>query len=47
MEWINDSQANLNPVIYAGIIHYEYVRNILVDGNGELPGHLHHFTVHE
>ena len=35
MEWINNSSSKLNPVISAGIIHYEFVRiHPFVDGNG-------------
>ncbi len=34
LEWINDSKE-LNPVIAAGIIHYEFVRiHPFIDGNG-------------
>lgn len=35
LEWLNESSGELNPVIAAGIIHYEFVRiHPFVDGNG-------------
>ncbi|MGZ3975415.1 MAG: Fic family protein, partial [Flavisolibacter sp.] len=35
LEWINNSSEELNSVIVAGIIHYEFVRiHPFVDGNG-------------
>jgi len=35
LEWINNSSGELNAVISAGIIHYEFVRiHPFVDGNG-------------
>lgn len=35
IEWINSDAKELNPVIAAGIIHYEFVRiHPFVDGNG-------------
>ncbi len=35
IEWINECSEELNPVIVAGIIHYEFVRiHPFVDGNG-------------
>ncbi len=35
MEWINNSSGELNAVISAGIIHYEFVRiHPFIDGNG-------------
>ncbi len=35
IEWINECSNELNPVIVAGIIHYEFVRiHPFVDGNG-------------
>jgi Fic family protein len=35
IEWINEGSKELNPVIGAGIIHYEFVRiHPFVDGNG-------------
>lgn len=35
IEWINEASEELNPVIVAGIIHYEFVRiHPFIDGNG-------------
>ena len=35
LEWINNSSGDLNAVISAGIIHYEFVRiHPFIDGNG-------------
>jgi Fic family protein len=35
IEWINEGSDELNPVMVAGIIHYEFVRiHPFVDGNG-------------
>lgn len=35
IKWINEGSGELNPVIAAGIIHYEFVRiHPFVDGNG-------------
>jgi len=35
IEWLNGNSKELNPVIVAGIIHYEFVRiHPFVDGNG-------------
>jgi Fic family protein len=35
VQWINDNSKELNPVLAAGIIHYEFVRiHTFIEGNG-------------
>jgi len=47
LSWLNDSSRELNPVIAAGIIHFEFVRiHPFVDGNGRTARALEALYLH-